>query len=340
MNYKQFQNNKKSKDVFLKYLIAKMDRSDLSEKERKLMHELQNSHNERDFDNKLSSAQLKKASERNAKVIFDKIGLEVPLKEKRVVYPYFIVGSVAAIALIILTIGVFNSLRFNDNSFEHMVLKYDLNHQISSDSTIKKVTLADGSIIFMNNETKISIREGKFNAFTREIWLEEGEAFFEIKRDSSRPFIIHSPNGVTTKVLGTSFNIRSYGELTNQVISVNTGRVQVFKADNESIVLDPNYKVSISYDDGELISSKSDAKKISDWRTGNIIFENASIEEFAFRLKQYYNVELVYDSNQYSNELINSSFNIDTPLEEVLSVLAKLVNSGYKEDNGKIQLKK
>ena len=57
MNYKQFQNNKKSKDVFLKYLIAKMDRSDLSEKERKLMHELQNSHNERDFENKLSSVE-------------------------------------------------------------------------------------------------------------------------------------------------------------------------------------------------------------------------------------------------------------------------------------------
>ena len=71
------------------------------------------------------------------------------------------------------------------------------------------------------------------------------------------------------------------------------------------------------------------------------MLENANIKELAFRLKQYYNVELIYDENQFGNDRIHTFFTVKTPLEETLIVIGKLLNATYtREDNTKIRLQK
>ncbi len=192
----------------------------------------------------------------------------------------------------------------------------------------------------MNRGTSLSIRKGKFNAYTREVWLEEGEAFFQVTRDPGRPFVVHTRGGVSTRVLGTSFNIKSYAELSEQVISVNTGKVQVMNAKQEKIILEPNYKVTISRNDGNFATGKTNAQSMSAWRTGKIAFENATLKEVSFRLKQHYDIELVYDENKFGNELIFTSFTTETTLQEVLVILGKLLNAECIQDNTKIYLKK
>ena len=103
------------------------------------------------------------------------------------------------------------SLLFINSQFgEEVLMVYQ-----SGDQT-KEVTLADGSVIYMNRYSSIEIMEG-FNKNDRKIAL-KGEAFFDIQRDEEKPFII-SCDGTETQVLGTSFNI--YSDLEEETIELN-----------------------------------------------------------------------------------------------------------------------
>src|SRR5690606_2603405 len=69
--------------------------------------------------------------------------------------------------------------------------------------------LPDGSTVLLNNNSSLDFPQ-QFTGDTREVIL-KGEAYFDIKPDASRPFIIHTGK-VKTRVLGTAFNIRAYPE--------------------------------------------------------------------------------------------------------------------------------
>src|SRR5690606_37057735 len=91
-----------------------------------------------------------------------------------------------------------------------------------------KITLPDGSTVFLNNNSKISYRS-RF-ASKREIHL-QGEAFFEVAKDSLKPFVVSS-NGLLTKALGTSFNIKAKaGEKVE--VGLVTGKILVSTSQGE-----------------------------------------------------------------------------------------------------------
>ena len=84
------------------------------------------------------------------------------------------------------------------------------------------IELADGSKIWLNADSKVQY-PALFNGSTREVYL-NGEAFFDIAKNPSKPFIIHLSNG-TVRVLGTSFNIKAYDNEPVVETSVATGKV-------------------------------------------------------------------------------------------------------------------
>jgi ferric-dicitrate binding protein FerR (iron transport regulator) len=86
------------------------------------------------------------------------------------------------------------------------------------------ITLADGTRIRLNGGTTLRY-PSSFTGKTREVYL-DGEAFFEVSKDSSHPFIIHAP-AFTTMVLGTSFNIKSAAGLQLSEVAVASGKVRV-----------------------------------------------------------------------------------------------------------------
>ncbi|MEK6552667.1 MAG: FecR domain-containing protein, partial [Bacteroidota bacterium] len=98
-------------------------------------------------------------------------------------------------------------------------------------------TLSDGTIITLNADSKLKY-PARFTNGTREIYL-EGEAFFEVKQDTSRPFIVHSGN-ISTTVLGTKFNVSAFPNEKNIAVSLVEGSVKVSKEESgtiENIVL-------------------------------------------------------------------------------------------------------
>lgn len=325
----------------IRVLMRKMEDGTLSPKEEHLIKQLKSSHKKGNGSKNLSKAQLNRAVRRNRNAIREKCNRSLPSKEKKKTSLGYFYGAVSAVAVIVLIFSLYLTKDPSENRYGiETVINNSIDNRFTTGDKMKRITLADGSTIYLNRETSLSLRKGKFNAYTREVWLDEGEAFFSITRDVNRPFIVHSPNGVSTHVLGTSFNIKSYGALPDQVITVNTGRVQVLNERKEKILLEPDYKVSISSSDGSFTPGKTDAQSLSAWRSGKIVLENASLMEISFYLMQYYNVELIYDEERFSNELIYTFFTPEMPLAEVITVIGKLINATHHINGNKVYLEK
>lgn len=343
MNKKKFDNINSSEErnkILLKGILLKMEDENLSQKELSIVRKLEKLHESSNENNTLSNSQLNRAVKRNRQAILKKKTGKDFDRKSHLNQIYFIVGAVAATVAILLVFTFYNTSKIPTNQSDYEVVQnIDIKHY-STDKEVKRIILPDGSTVFLNRDTKITLQKGSFTAYSREIWLEEGEVFFDIKKDPKRPFVVHTKNGISTRVLGTSFNIKSYSELNNQVISVNSGLVQVTNDRLEKIVLEPNYKVSVSNTDSNFIPGETDAQGISDWRKGEIVLENAPISEVAFRIKQYYGMDVIYDDAKYRNDLIYTCFTTESTIVEIIEVICKLTNSSFSINNSKIFIDK
>ncbi len=330
-----------SAERLIRGLLMKIEQQQLTEKEAKTVKRLHHEHASSETHNNITRKQLKRAVRRNRQQLRGRGIASSDAAKKRQHKKVFLAGAVtvAATLLLLLSLQLFLNLTHKGTGEMH-------NNAITTESRysttkqMKKILLADGTSVYLNKGSSLLLRKGRFNAFLREVWLEEGEAFFEVAKDPHRPFIVHTPGGISTRVLGTSFNIQAYGALDRQVISVNSGRVQVFNAEKEKIILEPNYKVSISRSDGTLAGDTTQAALLSDWRSGSILFENAPIKEVSLRLKQNYGLELIYKESHFANDLIFSSFRSDTPEKEILSVICRLLNANYTREGTSIYVTK
>ncbi|WP_020531151.1 FecR family protein [Flexithrix dorotheae] len=156
-------------------------------------------------------------------------------------------------------------------------------------STIK---LKDGSVVRLNAESILRIPE-QFKSDLREVEL-IGEAFFEVAKDSSRPFIIKTGN-IKTKVLGTSFNIKSYPEDENVKIAVVTGKVMVGNLDSletgEEVLLIPNQMATYHKSTRLFEKGSFNPDDVIAWKKGVIYFHEAGFEEIKEVLERWYGVE-------------------------------------------------
>ncbi len=87
-----------------------------------------------------------------------------------------------------------------------------------------RIILPDSSVVFLNAASKLHYLKA-FNEDTREVLL-DGEAFFEVVHDASRPFIVRS-GVVSTTVLGTSFNVKAFRGDGRIAVTVQSGKVGV-----------------------------------------------------------------------------------------------------------------
>jgi len=231
-----------------------------------------------------------------------------------------LIGSVASIALLIIGIFVFYKPQSPQT-------KDDKTQYIATDA-IKNITLSDGSQIILNSGT--TLREN-----SREVWLDEGEAFFNVKPDADNPFVIHLRNNLTVRVLGTNFTIQSYAELPFQEISVVSGKVNVSTQNNQSVELVANQQATYSIAEKKLIKESINGTQKAAWLTGTIILENATADELRMRIRQLYNKNIVFE-NQPETMSINITLDKTTAINEIADEIATLYDLSYQIADDKI----
>ena len=192
----------------------------------------------------------------------------------------------------------------------------------------KKLLLPDSSEVWLNNATTIRIAEEAYrNDGKREIWIDEGEAYFEVVANQKRPFTVHV-DSLETLVLGTSFNVLAYRSLQATQVSVQTGKVRVRTPQRVLATLEKQEVLTCEPDGSVTKTSKSPGRQTG-WWSGKLVLDHAGFSELSVRMKARYGIQLQTNNTRILHTSFSAGFNNDTPLKQVLEVLCTIYKTSY-----------
>ena len=190
--------------------------------------------------------------------------------------------------------------------------------QQTQENGIETYTLSDGSTITLNQSSKLDYPE-KFDGNQRIVKL-EGEAFFDIARDEKRPFLIQTEQAVV-KVLGTSFNVRSYDSEDEIEVTVRSGKVQFeIEEVKEKMILQAADCYRYSKTEKTVKKEKDEEMNASSWQTKRLAFVKTPLETVLNQIEKYYNIKIRVQDQDLKNCRFTAKFD-DTPLADVLEIL-------------------
>jgi transmembrane sensor len=189
--------------------------------------------------------------------------------------------------------------------------------QVATTNNTREATLPDGTKVFLNYNSRIRYPEN-FNEAKRSVAL-EGEAFFDVKRDVTHPFVIDA-NGTRVQVLGTSFNVKAYKKELVRV-DVKTGKVMVSKADKKIEVIKGE---SVEVKDDTLRSLQADLNRMG-YHTQVFDFNGANLGDIISSLKEGYHTDIRLANAGLARCRLTISFQKE-PLDATLSVIAETLD--------------
>ncbi len=210
-----------------------------------------------------------------------------------------------------------------------------------------KVKLPDGSIVNLNSGSKLAY-PAFFSDKNRQVNL-EGEGYFEVNADSSRPFFVHTSD-ITIKVIGTSFNVKSYPESNTIETTLVSGSLEIsdkavggrgIKELNNNLILKPNQKAvyiknidkltlddrkELKFESSQMktpklsLQDKIDIQPLTAWKDNKLIFKNEKFEDLAIKLERWYDVKIIIKAPELRKERFTGTFENETT-EQVLNAL-------------------
>lgn len=199
------------------------------------------------------------------------------------------------------------------------------------ESGFRSVLLPDGSSVVLNNDAEISYSADFKNEKTRKVEL-KGEAFFDVARNESKPFIITTKEGTGVTVLGTSFNVKSGAKYT--IVSVVTGKVQVAnKHVNGEIVVTKGQRAI--YDQNAI--AKSEIYDVNDlaWKTGVLEFKSNDLPYVIDKLEAHYKVSIEIKNEKINNCSITTRLE-NQPLSSAIEILSAILSADIKLEGDKL----
>ena len=228
-----------------------------------------------------------------------------------------------------------------------------LNSEVSTkNGSRSKIMLPDGTQVWLNAGSKLTYGK-EFGNSLREVTL-TGEAYFDVVKDSSRPFLIHARN-VDIRVLGTAFNVKSYpGDKTTET-SLIRGSVEVSikNRPKEKIILKPNEKLVVNSELDSIVAKPSQPKVArtirnapqvvldqvnyhekeqviveTSWVENILIFDAETFAELAPKLERWYGVKIIFTAQDIQNIRLTGSFKGES-LQTALKGLKITANFNY-----------
>lgn len=225
--------------------------------------------------------------------------------------------SIAAAALLLMTLAGAYWILQKWNRSETVIVEN------TTDAALQ-IALEDGSKIWLSEQSTLQYQK-PFAGNKRAFYL-SGEAFFEVAKDSMRPFTVYA-EGFSTTALGTSFNIRAFADSSDVKVALVTGKVAVSPLRDGK----PHTQYERILTPGKQLRYNTKARSISvedfnpeltlAWREGNLVFDNESLTTVLLRLEKHYQVDIQFDEQKLSNCSINTSFDQRESLKNILTIL-------------------
>lgn len=193
----------------------------------------------------------------------------------------------------------------------------------SSDSYQATQLLTDGSTIILHESSAVEVL--KMDEHVREVSI-SGKAYFDIARDESRPFIIHTNNAVV-KVLGTSFVVDTYGNKTE--VSVESGLVELTKGDSDvSVLLEKGELGLVAMSNEGIIKKSIENENYLSWKTRVLTFKDAEMAEVSRVIEDVYGVKVVFDNPSFSDCKLTARINRKN-IKDAMEVISRTFNVSY-----------
>jgi len=250
-----------------------------------------------------------------------KIGWRSGLRIAAAVIPFILLGSL-----------LFYKYRMAAGPGKHDPLRF--NQIATTARQVKKFILPDGSAVWLNAASSLRFSEDMQSDSVRRVFLPEGEAFFDVRQDAARPFVIQTAGGLRVRVLGTSFDLRSYANDMRVSVAMATGKVQVL-IDSAGVsreqVLSAGQGLSVDKSTLRIVAYTPNLHATGGWRSGQLEFDNATLAEMAHGLERWYNRPVLVRSGRgNAADRYNARFDKGASLKEVLRLLSITNGLQYK----------
>lgn len=195
------------------------------------------------------------------------------------------------------------------------------------------LVLSDGTKVFLNADSELKYPV-EFSDGKRIVDL-KGEAYFEVHKDSLRPFIVRM-NGAEVTVLGTSFNVNTYGDDGQIYTTLVNGSVRVASMKNkQEEMLKPGMQSVMNVQSGLLTVREVDVEPYVAWREGRFVFRAMTLDLIMRQLQRWYDFEVFYQNSELKDYEFRGVIKRDMDLDKVLSVIKATTNVDF-EVKGKV----
>ncbi|MDD6438574.1 MAG: DUF4974 domain-containing protein [Prevotella sp.] len=191
---------------------------------------------------------------------------------------------------------------------------------IAADGTLRNITLADGSAVTLRGGSTL-IHPTSFTGNTRRVFL-SGEATFKVAADKHHPFIVQSRR-LTVTATGTEFGLRSYPSNTilSTVLLSGTTKVEVTGQPNKHYDMQPGQSLLYDSRTGQVKLIRLPEGESLSWRTGDLVFQDASFSDICSELEHNYGVRIVCETPKKFTGSYHVKFRQGESLTEVLRIL-------------------
>lgn len=201
----------------------------------------------------------------------------------------------------------------------------------------RTIILPDGSTVVLNAKSKLAF-PSEFSGDVREVTL-IGEAFFDVVKDTTKPFIVRA-NGLTTHVLGTSFNIKAYSDASSSTVALVSGKVWVEKniGKEEAVELVPGEAISFNLEKDEFTKGQFNYMEEVAWKDGVLYLNATPLPQVFDKLELWYGVDFQYSNIPENMKSVSGSFRNES-LANVLQSISYTVDFDYKIENENVLVK-
>ncbi len=267
-------------------------------------------------------------------VIKNRVGVEegsafkVSDKKHKIIDRRFYLYLSAAASLLLLISLLFNFYQFRSNVVPEVNTplavgpKTEVINTFYTERGVKgKIVLEDSTVVWLNSDSRIVYPE-HFDNESRVVKF-EGEGFFEVKKNSEWPMVVTTEKGMSIKVIGTKFHIRSYNNDENEQATLFTGKIQLAKLvkgkggimEKRTFDMIPNEVVVFNKTGVELISQKADTTKKVAWKRGELLFEETPMSEVVKMLERWHGAKIVVKESNVLNYRFTGSFNSESLIQ-------------------------
>ena len=219
------------------------------------------------------------------------------------------------------------------------VVEVALIERINPNGKRTVLTLPDSSIVHLGPGSTLRFAQ-QFNGSNRMVEL-QGEAFFEVTKNPTKPFIIRTGN-IATQVLGTSFKIDAFAGKPVSV-SVSTGKVRVDRHVNNKVepiaLLLPGEAVTWDEQRSQKMLASVAVADVLGWKEGRLFFNETKLADIADILERWYNVDIKIKSKTLANRLVKVNLTTNISIAKIMNILSVAGDFHYQINGNEILIK-